>query len=45
MSFQKKATVFAQGDSTDGLFFIQIRESAPHRRIGGWKGGDAGHPE
>jgi CRP/FNR family cyclic AMP-dependent transcriptional regulator len=23
MSFQKKSTIFAQGDSTDGLFFIQ----------------------
>ena len=23
VSFQKKNTIFAQGDSTDGLFFIQ----------------------
>ena len=23
MSFQKKETIFAQGDSRDGLFFVQ----------------------
>jgi CRP-like cAMP-binding protein len=48
MSFQKKHTIYTQGDSTDGLFFIQtgkvrlsvVSESGKEATLGIWSEGD-----
>src|SRR6202453_5187198 len=44
-AFAKKQTIFAQGDSSDAVFYIKLRKGKAHCRIGDRQGSHNRHSE